>query len=236
MSALWLAEKVLCQLISVNYHAKANAQKIREIKDTSRAVDLLYAASLRRFIDHHPDFQEEDWMIHDTSNVQRHLSDKGTRRFFANLRSTADNVTSAFGAMASDMTGTTVFRPTATHAIVEGALERASGSEALARRIFKSLCRPGSSTISESDLVEELGVGQEDKAHWIFSQLDGDGNGDVSLEEMILLICGIAKQREDMWKSACDIKDAIKVLDHVLSFIVFVIVCLFYGSFSNQMH
>lgn len=234
MSALWLAEKMLVQLISVNYHAKAHHDKILDIKKTSRAIDLLYEASLRRFPDYHPALAEEDIDIHDTSNVQKLLREKKsahtTRRFFGGLRWTADKVTTAFGQIASDITGQDVLKPTATHAVVEGALERRAGSEAMARRIFKSLCPNGADAITEQDLVDELGSDRQSEARWIFSQLDRDGNGDVSLDEMILLICGIARSRKDMWKSSCDIKDAVKILDSVLSFIVFVIVCLFYGT------
>jgi hypothetical protein len=235
MAALWLAEKMIVQLISVNYHAKAHHDKILDIKKTSKAIDLLYEASLRRFHDYHPDFVDEDIDIHDTSNVQKLLREKKTdhkiRKCFGSLRWTADKVTTAFGQIASDITGQDVLKPTATHAVVEGALDRKAGSEAMARRIFKSLCPRDADAITEQDLVDELGVDRTSEAHWIFSQLDRDGNGDVSLDEMILLICGIARNRKDMWKSSCDIKDAVKILDSVLSFIVFVIVCLFYGMF-----
>lgn len=233
MAALWLAEKMLVQLISVNYHAKASHDKIVEIKKTSKAVELLYEASLRRFQDYHHDLVDEDIDIHDTSNIQKALRgdehNKTTRRFFGHLRWGANKVTSAFGQVASDLTGTDVLKPTATHAVVEGALERQAGAEAMARRIFKSLCPAKADAITEQNLVEELGVDRTSEAHWIFSQLDRDGNGDVSLDEIILLVCGIARSRKDMWKSSCDIKDAVKILDSVLSFIVFVIVCFFYG-------
>jgi hypothetical protein len=240
MSALWLAEKMIVQLISVNYHATAHRDKIKDIKKTSTAVDLLYEASLRRYPDYHKDFVEEDMDIHDTDNVQKLLREKAadqrTRRFFGELRWTADKVTTAFGRIASDITGQEVLKPTATHAVVEGALERSVGSEAMARRIFKALCPPHADSITEQDLVDELGVGREAEAHWVFSQLDRDGNGDVSLEEIILLVCGIARNRKDMWKSSCDIKDAVKILDHVLSFIVFIIVVLFYGRLLPGYH
>jgi hypothetical protein len=207
MAALWLAEKMLVQLISVNYHAKAHADKIQDIKKTSKAIDLLYEASLRRFHDYHPDLVDEDILIHDTSGVQKLLGQKDTapttRRFFGRLRWTANKVTSAFGQIASDITGQDVLNPTATHSVVEGALERKAGAEAMARRIFKSLCPPDADAITEQDMVDEFGVDRASEARWIFSQLDRDGNGDVSLDEMILLICGIARRRKDLWKSSC---------------------------------
>lgn len=172
MAALWLAENLLVQLISVNYHAKASHDKIVEIKKTSKAVELLYEVSLRRYHDYHHDLVDEDIDIHDTSNIQKALrrdeTSKTTRRFFGRLRWTANRVTTAFGQVASNITGTDVLKPTATHAVVEGALEQKSGAEAMARRIFKSLCPVNAVAITESDLVDELGVDRESEAHWIF--------------------------------------------------------------------
>ena len=237
-SALWLALKMLMQLISVSYHGKQYKDKIKEVKLISKAVDLLYEASLKRFEDHHPDFLEEDYVIHDTTNVQKLLkqysADKTTMRIFGDIHYYGERLVSIFGRMASDVTGTQVFRPTATHAIVESALERRTGAEALARRIHKSFVKPPATCIYESDIVEELGAGSEAESAFIFSALDRDNNGDVSLDEMVLLLTDISRTRKDMWKSACDIKEAIKVLDRVLSVIVLlVIACIYSAFFSN---
>ena len=45
----------------------------------------------------------------------------------------------------------------------------------------------------EQDIVEELGPDMEHEAHIISRELDRDGNGDVSLEEMIGLVTGISE-------------------------------------------
>lgn len=236
MAALWLAEKIVVQLISVQYHARQHHDKIKEIKKTSRAIDLLYETSRRIFPDHHPYVIEEDSDIHDSDSVRKvlrqHSADERTLRMMSDLRWTVDKVATAFGRVARDITGQEVMKPTATHAIVEQALERQAGAEALARRIFKSLCPAGAEAISEDDLVRQLGSGRETEARWVFVQLDGDNNGDVNLDEMLRLITGISRKRKDMWKSACDIRDAIKILDAILSFVVFAIVVLFYGKLS----
>ena len=234
MAALWLAEKTLVQLMSVSYHARQHHDKIKDIKKTSRAIDLLYDASRRVYPDHHPFVVEEDYIIRDADNMQKllrqHSADHRTVRLMGELRWTADKVTTAFGRIASDITGQEVMKPTATHAVVEQALERKAGAEALARRIFKTLCPQGFDAITEEDLVRQLGASRQLEARWIFAQLDRDSNGDVSLEEMVLLIGGISQKRKDLWKSACNIRDAIQALDLVLSFVVFVVVVLFYGE------
>jgi len=237
-AALLLAEKMLVQLISVSYHGKQYQDKIKDIKYTSKAVDLLYEASLKTFPSHSPETLEEDYIIHDTTNVQKLLkqysADRTTMRVFGDIHYYGEKLVSIFGRMASDITGTQVLRPTATHAVVESALERKAGAEAMARRIFKSLVQPDNDCIYEKDIIKELGAGSENEASFIFAQLDRDGNGDVSLEEMIMLVCGISQQRKDMWRSACNIRDAIKVLDHVLSFIILVVVALIYSAFFSN--
>lgn len=219
-ASLLLAEKVLMQMISVNYHGTQYRDKIKDIKYTTRAIDCLYAASLHKFYDHHPECIEEDYDIHDTTNVQKILrtysADQRIRRVFGDIHYFGERLVAAFGRMASDITGEEVLKPTATHAIVEAALERRVGAEALARRIFKSLRQPGADAIFENDIVDQLGPGQEEQAAFIFAQLDKDNNGDVSLEEMIMLVVGNSRHRKDMWKSAVNIKDAIKVCESAL--------------------
>lgn len=102
-------------------------------------------------------------------------------------------MTNAFGRLASDMTGKEI-RPTGKHAVVQQALERKYGAEALARRIFKALDKEKDGAITEQDLIEELGPGSEEEAHFIFDTFDRDHNGDVSLDEMISLVGSIARE------------------------------------------
>ena len=193
------------QLISDSNHGRQYKDKIRDIKMTSRAIDVLYEASLKRYHDHHPDFLEEDYDIHDLTNVQKFLkrysADKRTMRIFGNIHYYGERMVSIFSRMASDVIGTQVFRPTATHSIGGSALERKAGAEALAHRIFNCLVQPGNSVISEKDIIAKLGEGSEAQASFIFAQLDRDHNGEITLEEMILLVIGIARTRKDMWKS-----------------------------------
>jgi small-conductance mechanosensitive channel len=237
-AALWLALKLLMQLIAVSYHGKQYKEKIRDIKRTTMAVDLLYQASLRLYPDHHPNFLAEDYDIHDTTNVQKLLkqysADRTTLRIFGDVHYFGERLVSAFGRMASDISGAQVFRPTAAHAVVEAALERRAGAEAMARRIYRSLVQPNQHAISEADITTALGPDSSAEAAFIFAQLDRDGNGDVELSEMVLLFTSISKLRKDVWRSAVDIKYAIKTLDSVLSLIVLLIISIIYSSFFSN--
>ena len=244
MAGLWLAEKLLVQLISLKYHSRSQEERIKTIKKSQKAIELLYDASLRRYPDYHPEVIALDAEIHDSNGVEKMLGVKSSnhraQRVAHKLRLVADKFSNAFHRIASDIAGQEVSERTGAHAIIEGAIDREEGAEALAHRIFAALAPAKSKDITEMDLVNQLGSGREDEAHWIFSQLDQDGNGDINLEEMVLFVKNLRTQRKNLWRSAMDIQDAVKVLDNVLSFIVFVIVVLFYGKsdswITNKIH
>lgn len=237
-SAIVLGEKILMQLISANYHSQQFREKIKDIKATVRAIDLLYESSLRQIPDRSEETLDEDYDIHDTTNVQHLLkenaADRSTRRIFGGLHFFGQKLVSALGYMASDLTGSQILRPTATHAIVDAALERKAGAEALARRIFICLTAEGRKAICPNVLAEVFGFGSEKEAAWIFAQLDRDGNGSVSMDEMVTLVTSISRQRKDIWKSASNIRDAIRTLDRVLSVIVLAVVIMVYTSFFSN--
>lgn len=237
-SAIVLGEKILMQLISVNYHSQQFRDKLKDIKATVRAIDLLYESSLRQIPDRSEETLDEDYDIHDTTNVQHLLkenaADRSTRRIFGGLHYFGQKLVSALGYMASDLTGSQILKPTATHAIVDAALQRNAGAEALARRIFKCLTAEGRKAICPNVLAEVFGFGSDKEAAWIFAQLDRDGNGSVSMDEMVLLVTSISRQRKDIWKSASNIRDAIRTLDRVLSVIVLAVVIMIYTSFFSN--
>lgn len=234
MAGLWLAEKLLVQLISLKYHSRAQEDRIKTVKKSQKAIELLYEASLRRYADYHPVVISFDAEIHDSNGVEKMLgvgsSNHRAQRVAHRLRLVADKVSNAFHRIASDITGQEVSERTGAHAIVEGAIDRSEGAEALAHRIFAALAPIKTQEITEEHLIKELGSGREDEAHWIFTQLDHDGNGDINLGEMVIFVNNLRTQRKNLWHSAMDIQDAVKVLDNVLSFIVFIIVVLFYGK------
>lgn len=70
------------------------------------------------------------------------------------------------------------------------------------------------------DILEVLGPGREVEADEIFEQLDRDGNGDVSIDEMTMLIVNCGKERKDRASSIQDISSAISVLDRIMTIIV----------------
>lgn len=135
--------------------------------------------------------------------------------------------------MASDIAGKQVFSTTSAHAIVIEALESPRSSKALARRLWLSFAGEGREVLYRQDLVEILGEQQNQKVDEIFGLLDRDGNGDVSLDEMEMLVVQAGQDRKNRATSMHDISQAIAVLDRLLSAVVLAAVALIYAAFFS---
>ncbi|EXJ79106.1 hypothetical protein A1O3_08607 [Capronia epimyces CBS 606.96] len=249
VTALYLVEKMLIQMVSVNYHGKQFYDHIKELKVLSRAIETMYDVSRRRFPDNHPAFRDDDLDIHDTRGFRKDRHgrpkpvDESTAIFMTNLGSTADRVTSVLGYLVSDIAGRQVLNPTASGPVVEAALERPVSAEALARRIWNSFTNFGHTPLDLACItaVLESKVGPAadparaaQEAAYIHRKIDADGNGDITLDEMVELVTRVAAERRSIWEGACNVKDAIKVLDRVLSVVVLIFIFLIYAAFFSN--
>jgi hypothetical protein len=249
-SIIFLGEKLVVQLISVNYHRRSFDGRIKESKHLIHLLGLLYEASRTLFPMYCPEFAEEDYVISDSIEA---ILAKTNRRLVGHNRSGSntpmkligemgrigDKVTSVFGNIASEITGKQVFNPNSAHSVVIEALEKTKSSEALARRLWMSFVVEGRDSLSADDLEEVLGNGRKAEAEEIFDALDNDGNGDISLDEMIMKVVEIGRDRKAIAKSMRDVGQAIGVLDQVLVTVVLIIVLFAFSKFvhsQSQMH
>jgi small-conductance mechanosensitive channel len=239
-SAIYLAEKALVQLISISYHRKQFDAKIRVSKRNIHLVSLLFEASRNMFPVYCQEFKEEDSLIFDSILAQAGV--KGGKRSSAmplrmlrqvgkNVGRVGDKVTAAFGNVASELTGKQVFNPTATYAMVLQALERKRCAAALARRIWMSFVVEGRESLYMDDIVEVLGAEHEEEAEECFMALDKDGNGDISLDEMVLTITEFGRMRKALNNSMHDVDQAIRVLDNLLMCVAGLVGVLVFISF-----
>ncbi|KAJ9652409.1 hypothetical protein H2198_008330 [Neophaeococcomyces mojaviensis] len=239
-SLVLLVEKILIQLISISYHRKQFDGKIKDSKRNIYLLTRLYDASKAMFPHYCPEFAEEDYIISDTLGLNS-LATPGHKRsgsatpmrLLQNVQRVGDQVANAFGNMASEITGKQIFNPTASHSIVIQALERRRSSEALARRLWLSFVLEGKDALYLEDVVEVLGSDKEDEAQETFSCLDLDGNGDISLDEMILRVSEIGRERAALANSMRDVDQAITVLDNLLMTVVFVIAVFIFVAWLN---
>ena len=239
-----LAERVLIQLISISYHRKQFDAKIKESKRNIYLLGILYEISRGLFPAYCNEFAEEDYIIQDTILDLGLGSKKGTAKHGRSGSRTplrliqevgrdagriGDKITSAFGTIASEMTGKKVFDPNSPHSVVLTALETQRSSEALAKRIWMSFVVEGKNELYEEDLAEVMGPNRQEEVTECFAAIDRDGNGDISLEEMIFTVCDYSRQRKSINTSLHDVDQAINALDGLLLTIA-LIICLFVFS------
>lgn len=243
-SCVLLAEKFIIQLISISYHQRSFAMRIKDSKRDIFLLGLMYDASRTLFPMYCDEFIEEDYVINDsiesmlmgnkkksrgshkksgsvTPSLNAHKIVGGVGRF-------GDKVTSAFGNIASEITGKEVFKPNSSHAIVVEALEKTRSSEALGRRLWMSFVVEGNDALYLDDVVEVLGPGHSQEAEECFLAIDADENGDISLDEMVRKVVEIGKERKAIINSMEDIGQALKVLDSIMLFIVLMIVIIIF--------
>lgn len=237
-SLVFLVEKLLIQMISINYHRKQFTAKIKTSKRNIHLLSLLYDASRQLFPTYCPEFAEEDTIIGasfaaPTSAKAGHKRSGSATpmRLVQNIGIVGGKITSAFGNVAQELTGKEVFNPTSPHSIVVTALEKHATSEALAKRLWMSFVVEGKEALFREDLIEVLGIEQQQQAEEAFDAIDADTNGDISLDEMIIAVAQFGRERHSIANSVHDVDQAIKVLDKLLCVVVFIAVVLIFGEF-----
>ncbi|KAI9673461.1 MAG: hypothetical protein M1817_002923 [Caeruleum heppii] len=239
-SLIFLAEKCLVQIISINYHRTQFNSKIKDSKRDVYLLGILYDASTTLFPAYCNEFAEEDYLINDS--IAAGAMSKGSHRrsgsatpmkLIHDIGRVGDKITAAFGNIAHEVTGKEVFNPTAAHSVVVEALEKAPSSEALAKRLWMSFVVEGKEALYREDLVEVLGAQREQEAEGAFDAIDKDANGDISLDEMIMAVVEIGRERHSIANSMHDVDQAIHVLDKLLCTVVFVIIIFVFVGFLN---
>src|ERR1700709_2837674 len=87
----------------------------------------------------------------------------------------------------------------------------------------------GNEALFPDDIREVLGPAHSEAAIEAFETLDGDGNGDISLDEMIMKVIEIGKERKAISSSMHDVGQAIGVLDQIMSAILAIIIIFIFG-------
>lgn len=234
-STVLLAEKALVQLISISYHQRSFANRIKDSKHEIALLGLMYEASRTLFPMYCPEFADEDYIINDSIDVMlsggKKIKKGGAAtpmKLVSDVGRLGDKITSVFGNIASEITGKQVFNPHSAHSIVIEALEKIRSSEALARRIWMSFVVEGNDSLTLDDFTEVMGPAHRAEAEECFHAIDADENGDISLEEMIRKVVDIGKERKAISSSMKDISQALTVFDKVLLFVVVIIVIIIF--------
>jgi small-conductance mechanosensitive channel len=244
-AVMFLAEKLIIQLISINYHRKQFTARIKASKHNIYLLSLLYDASRQMFPAYCNEFAEEDAMIADQLNLKLTGGKKGAtharsgsqtpmRMFQRNVGRVGDKISAAVGNVASEITGKEVFNSNSAHSIVIEALEKRRTAEALARRIWMSFVVEDRDVLVQEDFLDVLGDSKRQQAEEAFVAIDNDANGDISLDEMVMTVVEFSRERKSIASSMHDVDQAITVLDRLLCTVVFIAIVFVFVAFLNQ--
>ncbi|KAK9479563.1 Mechanosensitive ion channel-domain-containing protein [Lipomyces japonicus] len=241
-SIIFAVEQFLIQMLSVNYHRKQFAGRVKIYKRHVVLLSILFEISRSIFPIFCEEFLEEDYTI--TAGIVGGLgkpNPKGTgMRILGNIGRVGNKISSAWGNVAQELSGKARVTQDNSKNYVTTALEHRAASGALGKRIWMSLVPEGKDQLEFADL-QEVSVGllpenleSSEFADECMIMLDKDMNGDVSLEEIINFCEYLCKERKSMTRSMHDVDNAIHVLDGVLTAVVLVAAVFVFIAVLNQ--
>ncbi|KAF0318787.1 hypothetical protein GQ607_013919 [Colletotrichum asianum] len=188
VAAMVLVQRFVIQLINITYSAK---------QFTTPFCDR---------------FAQEHYTII-TGEVEQ--KDSSPSKLLSSMRLAGREVAQAFGQMTADICGNKALSHTqAAHTIVTEALEAATTSDSLDRRIWRSFVPLTGDALTQKDVEKTFTADRIRDVRELFTLLDLDQNSDISLEQMISTVIRVGQERIAIWKSTRDIKSAVRVLDH----------------------
>jgi hypothetical protein len=234
VAALFIAQKLIVQLISVNYHRRQFNARVNESKLKVRMLDGLTEHSLKMFpLNAHP-FEMEDFEI--LTSLDASQQDPSSTKLVGGVALYTEMLQTTVGNITSEITGARSNQSAAIHNLVVEALESKRSSRALGSRLWQSFVMEGKDALFRADIEEIFGRGRAEEANEVFNLLDQDNNGDISLDEMVLTVLEISRERKAIAASMHDVGQAVRVLDRFLFVIALILLGIVYGMccFANH--
>jgi small-conductance mechanosensitive channel len=211
-------EKLIIQLIAISFHLRTYADRIEVNKFQIGSLLKLYVYSKEKIA-------MEDFEFEDNSKSN---GPSGARTPMAYINKAGKNARQAFnrvgdvaGKVAGDFTGKEVTSSTHPQQVVLQLLGTTSGSQVLARRLYRTYAHPDNETAVADDLRPAFENNEEADA--AFTMFDKDLNGDISMEELEAVCVEIGRERKAITASLKDLDSVVSKLDDILFFIVAII-------------
>ena len=213
------AEKIIIQLIAISFHLRTYADRIELNKFQINSLTKLYQFSKDKIAMEDKEFEEPSGQASGTRTPAQLVKEaqKGTMQAFRQFGDIA-------GKVAGDFTGHAVAKSTHPHQVVLALLSSNSGSQVLARRLYRTFARDDTESVHQEDLKNAFD--NDDEADAAFSMFDKDMNGDITMEELESVCVEIGRERKSITASLKDLDSVVSKLDSVLLFIVFIIFIL----------
>ncbi|CAZ85064.1 unnamed protein product [Tuber melanosporum] len=222
-----LFEKIIIQLIAISFHQRTYEDRIDLNKFQISSLAKLYAHSKEVAGGRDLDEKQGSGL---TSGAKTPLV--VFQHAKAGAHSAFTKVGDVMGKVAGDFTGRQVSSSTSPQQVVLTLLYTTEGSQALARRLFRTLVREGTEVVSAEDLRHVFT--SEEEAEAAFQMFDRDLNGDISCEEMEIACVEIGRERKAITASLKDLDSVVSKLDDVFTFLVTVAVILIFLSLISK--
>jgi len=213
-------EKILIQLIAISFHLRTYADRIEINKFQIGSLIKLYIFSKTKIAMEDSEFEVADQNNTSGARTPGALISEAAKT----TKEVVGKIGDVTGKIAGDFTGKTVYKSTHPNQVVITLLSTISGSQVLARRLYRTFARESTETVYQEDLHNAFE--NEDEATAAFSMFDKDMNGDISMEELEAVCVEIGRERKSITASLKDLDSVVSKLDDVFMFIVAVVVIL----------
>lgn len=216
-------EKIIIQLIAISFHLRTYADRIELNKFQIGSLTKLYTFSKEKIAMEDSEFENPD------------LSGSGARtpgQYLEQAQRQTKDALNRFGdvagRIAGDFTGRQVNKSTHPNQVVLALLHSTSGSQVLARRLYRTFAREETQTVHPDDLNNAFD--NDEEADAAFSMFDKDMNGDISMEELEAVCVEIGRERKSITASLKDLDSVVGKLDDIFMFLVGIITILVFIS------
>ncbi|KAL9077330.1 MAG: hypothetical protein Q9157_003397, partial [Trypethelium eluteriae] len=216
-------EKIIIQLIAISFHLRTYQDRIDINKFQIGSLAKLYKFSKEKIAMEDSDFEPPSQPGSGT-RTPGHLMESAqlhTKHAFSKFGDVA-------GRIAGDFTGRQVTSSHHPHQVVLALLNNTSGSQVLARRLYRTFAREETETVFSEDLRNAFE--NDEEADAAFTMFDKDMNGDISMEELEAVCVEIGRERKSITASLKDLDSVVGKLDDVFMFLVAVITILVFIS------
>jgi small-conductance mechanosensitive channel len=216
-------EKIIIQLIAISFHLRTYQDRIELNKFQIGSLGKLYKFSKEKIAMEDSEFEAPSG-THSGVMTPGQLAERAQKTTKEAITKFGDFA----GKIAGDFTGKQVTKSTHPHQVVLALLSTTSGSQVLARRLYRTFAREETQTVHSDDLKNAFENDEEAEA--AFSMFDKDMNGDISMEELEAVCVEIGRERKSITASLKDLDSVVSKLDDVFMFIVAIITILVFIS------
>lgn len=232
-SLVFAGEKLIVKVLAVNFQKVQFRERIAIDKWVVGMLAELYLHSRRILLPFCKEVFEEDYTLmgvpYNKSHKRSHVDQ--LKRVMGNVNKIGTEARNKFG----HVTGANWKSASSSDAFdTLEALNSETRSAALAKRIWISFVPHGRHILHFEDFQDVMGLTSGVDATRAFDYLDTDGQGAISLGEMITAVVDISKEHNAVAHSIRDVDLAIQRLDELLLVIVLVIIVFVFVAFFNR--